>query len=239
MEEMFKRTLSLIGEENLAKIQKSNILLIGLGGVGGYVAEALIRAGIENITLIDGDIITNSNKNRQILALSSTIGKDKVEVAKNRLLDINPNAKIQSIKEFLIPENVAYIDFSKFDFIIDAIDYTPTKLSLIEKAHKEKINIISSMGTGNKLNYKDLKIDYIENTSVCPLAKKIRQELKKRGIKKLPVLFSTESPQKTNLKEDGKIIPSSISTIPAIAGLMIANYVITKIIKKWGILPLF
>lgn len=232
MNERFSRTISLIGEEKFKKLQDSNILLLGVGGVGGYVLEGLVRAGIENFTIVDKDTVAVSNLNRQIIATENTIGKDKVLVAKERAKSINKNAKITTIKEFITPENLAYIDFSKFNFVIDAIDFTPAKIAIIEKAKEENINIISSMGTGNKLHPELFEIRDISKTEVCPLAKKIRQELKKKNIKNVPVLFSRETPITKGITEDGKQVPASISTVPSIAGLLIANYVILKIIEK-------
>ena len=232
MNEAFSRTISLIGEENFNKLKNANILLIGVGGVGGYVLEALVRSGIEKITIIDGDNIAKSNLNRQIIATIDEIGKDKVEVAKTRAESINKNVKITAKKEFLTPENLAYTDFSHYDFVVDAIDFTPTKIAIIEKAKAQNINIISSMGTGNKLHPEKFSICDISKTETCPLAKKIRQELKKKNIKNVPVLFSRETPVTKGLSENGKQVPASIATIPSIAGLMIANYVILNLIEK-------
>lgn len=232
MKEEFSRTINLVGEEPFKKLQKANILLIGVGGVGGYVLEGLVRCGVKNITIIDGDIVAKSNLNRQIIATIDSIGKDKVEVAKCRAQSINKNVKITAIKQFLTPENLAYIDFSKFNFVIDAIDFTPAKLAIIKKAKEKNIPIISSMGTGNKLHPEMFEIKDISKTEVCPLAKKIRLELKKEKIKNVPVLFSKEQPKTKGNIENGKQVPASISTVPSVAGLMIANYVILKIIEN-------
>ena len=232
MKEEFSRTINLVGEEPFKKLQKTNILLIGVGGVGGYVLEGLVRCGVKNITIIDGDIVAKSNLNRQIIATIDSIGKDKVEVAKYRAESINKNVKITAIKQFLTPENLAYIDFSKFNFVIDAIDFTPAKLAIIKKAKEKNIPIISSMGTGNKLHPEMFEIKDISKTEVCPLAKKIRLELKKEKIKNVPVLFSKEQPKTKGNIENGKQVPASISTVPSVAGLMIANYVILKIIEN-------
>ena len=232
MSEKFSRTINLIGQDSFKKLESANILIVGLGGVGGYVLEGLVRAGIQNFTLIDGDTIATSNLNRQIISSVKNVGNDKVKAAKERALSINENANIIAKKEFLTPEKVAYMDFSKFDFVIDAIDNTPAKLAIIEKSINENIKIISSMGTGNKLHPELLKISDISKTEVCPLAKVIRQNLRKKRINHLPVLFSTENPVTTGTLENGKHVPASISTVPAVAGLMIANYVILKIIGK-------
>lgn len=232
MNEAFSRTISLIGKESFKKLQNANVLLVGVGGVGGYVLEGLVRSGVEKITIIDGDIVAKSNLNRQIIATIDVIEKNKVEVAKTRAENINKNAKITAKKEFLTPENLAYIDFSNFNFIVDAIDFTPAKLAIIQKAKEQNIPIISSMGTGNKLHPELFEIKDISKTEVCPLAKKIRLELKKKGIKNVPVLYSKEIPLTKGVNENGKQVPASIATVPSIAGLMIANYVIQKIIEK-------
>jgi len=229
--EVFSRTINLIGQENFEKLQKSNILLIGVGGVGSYVAEGLIRAGVGNMTIIDSDVVSKSNINRQIIALNNTVKRSKVKVAERRLLNINKYAKIETKKEYISPKNAADIDFSKYNFVIDAIDYVPGKTAIIKEAKNKKINVISCMGTGNKLHPEMFKIDDISKTSVCPLAKVMRKELSKMNITNVPVLYSTEEPSK-NLSTDGnKRVPSSISTVPSIAGLLIANYVINEIIK--------
>ena len=206
-------------------------MVIGLGGVGSFVAEALVRAGISNLTLVDSDVVDITNINRQLIALSSTVGQDKVEVAKQRYLQINDKAKIQSIKSFITPENVAYLEFSKFDYVIDAIDFVPGKLAIIEQAKKENVPIISCMGTGNKLNPTLFEICDISKTSVCPLAKNIRKQLKERGIQNVTVLYSKEQPISSNLVVNNKVVPASISTVPSVAGLLIANHVILNLIK--------
>lgn len=227
----FSRTINLIGENNFEKLQKANILLIGIGGVGGYVAEALIRAGVANLTIIDNDVVSESNINRQIIALINTIGRDKVEVAKERLNLINPNANIKTKKTFITPDNIDSIDMKSYDYVVDAIDFVPGKLAIIEKAKKSGIKIISCMGTGNKLHPEMLEIVDISKTTVCPLAKKVRQELTKLKIKDVPVLYSKESPVKSGIIENNKRVPSSISTVPSVAGLLIANKIILDLIK--------
>lgn len=232
MKEKFYRTIKLIGEESFEKLQKSKILLVGVGGVGGYVAEGLIRAGIGELTIVDKDVVAESNINRQIIALTNTVGRDKVEVAKERLLLINPDAKLTTLKQFITPDNIKELHIENYDYIVDAIDFVPAKLSLIESAKSHNINIISCMGTGNKIHPEKLEIADISKTSDCPLAKKIRQELSKRGIKGVKVLYSKENPIKTEIIEDGKRVPASISTVPPVAGLLIANEVILDLIKK-------
>ncbi len=254
MTDIFSRTKKLIGEHSFDLLNKSNVLLFGLGGVGSYIAEGLARAGLGNITIVDGDTISPSNINRQLIALHSTINQNKTDACETRMLDINPKIKIKKINNFITPENLEKIDFSNFDFIIDAIDTTKTKLAIIEKAKQNKTKIISCMGTGNKTCPELFKIVDISKTSVCPLARIIRKELSLKSIKNVPVLFSTETPVKNdlstfphcyenipnNIKEnnENKILercssknnpPASISTTPSIAGLLIANYVIKEL----------
>lgn len=227
MDNQFTRTESLIGKDSLEKLFKSRIAVFGIGGVGSYVIEALARAGIGALDLIDNDIINITNINRQLIALNSTIGEAKVEIAKKRILDINPNAQVTIYKKFFSPENSNEFDFSKYDYIIDAIDSVTGKIELIIKSQESKIPIISSMGTGNKLHPEMFEITDIYKTSVCPLAKVMRTELKKRGIKKLKVVYSKEIP----IKQTGQRIPTSISFVPATAGLIIAGEVINDLIQ--------
>ena len=222
----FERTKTLIGKDALEKLKNSRIAIFGIGGVGGYTAEALVRSGIGEIDLIDNDTINPTNLNRQIVALHSTIGQFKVDVMKNRALDINPNIKIHTHKTFFNDETIEQFNFSKYNYIVDAIDSTKSKLLLIETAKNLNIPIISSMGTGNKLDPTKFEITDISKTSVCPLARVIRIELKKRGIKNLKVLYSKEIPIKNNSRT-----PSSISFVPPSAGLIIASEVIKDIIN--------
>ena len=229
--ERFIRTENLIGKHNLQILQKSHVLVAGCGGVGGYVIEALARAGIGELTIIDNDVVSKSNINRQIIALESTVGKPKVEVMKQRLYDINPNIKVNAVQWFLTRENVSDITISQVDYVVDAIDNVTAKIALIQKAKSENKNVISCMGTGNKLDYTKFKIDDISRTSVCPLAKVMRKELKDRNIKGVKVLYSIENPVVAGLKEGNKVVPTSISFIPSIAGLMIAVEVIKDLMK--------
>lgn len=228
MFEEFSRTELLIGKNAMEKLKKSKVLVFGAGGVGGYALEALIRAGVGNVGIIDNDIVTLSNINRQIIALHSTIGQNKVDVTEKRLLDINPNAKITKYKLFYNENTKMEFDFSKYDYVIDAIDTVSSKLILIEECKKTKTPIISSMGTGNKLNPDMFFIADIYKTSVCPLARIMRYELKKRNVKKLKVLYSKEKPIKLN--KDNKTI-ASISFCPSTAGLLIASEVVRDLIK--------
>lgn len=212
---------------DIEKLQNANILLFGVGGVGSFVLEMLARSFIGNITIVDSDIVQKSNINRQLVAYQSTIGKKKVAVAKQRILDINENCNVICIDSFVLPENLANFEFSKYDYIIDAIDTVSTKIAIIEKAKKENIPVISSMGTGNKFHPEKFKIVDISKTNTCPLAKVMRYELRKRGINHVDVLFSDEIPVKTENN-----IPGSISYTPSLAGILIASYVINKIIEK-------
>ncbi len=234
MKEQFSRTAMLIGEESLEKLKNSRVAVFGVGGVGGYVVEALARTGVGNIDLIDNDTVSKSNINRQIIALSSTVGRLKTEVMKERILDINSDCKVNCINKFVLPENVDEFDFSLYDYVIDAIDTVSGKLAIIEKAYGEGIAVISSMGTGNKLDPTKFEIADINKTSVCPLARVMRYELKKRGVKKLKVLYSKEEPIRPRVEkknEKGKAVPASISFVPSAAGLIIGAEVIKDLIK--------
>lgn len=235
MNNQFLRTEMLIGKDAVEKLNNSRVAVFGVGGVGGYVVEALSRAGVGNIDIIDNDTISVSNLNRQIIALNSTIGKNKVDVLKARLLDINPNLKVETYKCFFTRN--AEFDFSKYDYVVDAIDTVVGKLELIIRAKSANVPIICSMGTGNKMNPTMFEVADISKTSVCPLAKVIRQELKKRRIKKVKVVYSKEIPLKPIVTEDmdvetkgGRIAPASNSFCPAVAGLIIASEVIKDLI---------
>ena len=224
MDEQFQREIMLIGKENLEKLKKSKVIIYGIGGVGSFVCEALARAGIENLILVDYDKIEITNLNRQIHALHSTIGKQKTEAMKNRILDINPKAKKETKEkeEELINETINYV--------IDCVDTITTKLKLIETAKRKNIPIISSMGTGNKLDPTKFEITDIYKTTVCPLAKVMRKELKKRNIKNLKVVYSKEEPI-TQIENQEKRTPASISFVPSVAGLIIASEVVKDILK--------
>lgn len=235
MNNQFLRTEMLIGKDAVEKLNNSRVAVFGVGGVGGYVVEALSRAGVGNIDIIDNDTISVSNLNRQIIALNSTVGKNKVDVLKARLLDINPNLKVETYKCFFT-RNTEF-DFSKYDYVVDAIDTVVGKLELIIRAKSANVPIICSMGTGNKMNPTMFEVADISKTSVCPLAKVIRQELKKRRIKKVKVVYSKEMPLKPIVAEDmnvetkgGRIAPASNSFCPAVAGLIIASEVIKDLI---------
>lgn len=224
----------LIGKDALATLSKMRVAVFGAGGVGGYVIEALARSGVGAIDVIDNDTVSESNLNRQIIALTSTIGRLKTETVRKRVLDINPDCSVTCFETFVLPENINKFDFSVYDYIVDAIDTVSGKIAIIEKAHSEGIPVISSMGTGNKLDPTKFRITDINKTSVCPLARVMRYELKKRGIKKLKVLFSEEEPIKINSEEkiNGKVPPGSISFVPSVAGLIIGGEVIKDLIKN-------
>lgn len=230
---LFKRTEMVIGEEALKKLNNTNILVVGIGGVGGYVVEALVRTGIGKITLIDNDVVSETNINRQIIASTKTLGKLKVDAMEERIKDINPDISVKKFNLFLTEENIKQLDIKKYDYVIDAIDTVSSKLALIEQCKKENINIISSMGTGNKLDPSKLEITDISKTSVCPLARVIRYELRKRNINYLTVCYSKEEPIKTIMKDEQtkKHIPGSIAFVPSVAGLLIAGKVINDLIK--------
>ncbi|WP_027090596.1 tRNA threonylcarbamoyladenosine dehydratase [Thomasclavelia saccharogumia] len=225
--EQFARIVKMTNQEWLENLQTKKVAVFGLGGVGSYVVEALVRNGIGEIVLVDHDKIDITNLNRQIYALHSTLGMNKVDVAKARCLDINPNLKITTYQQFYLPDQGMEEIFSDCDFVVDAVDTVKAKIALIENCHKLKIRIISSMGTGNKLKPECFEITDIFKTSVCPLARVMRRELKIRGIKKCPVLYSKEQPQKV-----ADATPGSVSFVPSVAGLMIAGYVIKELVKE-------
>lgn len=232
----FSRTELLIGTEGVEKLHKSKVAIFGIGGVGSFVVEGLVRAGVENFILVDDDKVCLSNLNRQIIATHKTIGKYKVEAAKERILEINPNAKVETIQEFFMPESKEILD-KTVDYIIDCVDTVTAKIELVIRANKLNIPIISSMGTGNKLNPTKFEVTDIYKTSVCPLANVMRKELKAREIKSLKVVYSKEEPIKPYdiCQPDArakKQVPGSISFVPSVAGLIIAGEVIKDIINK-------
>lgn len=222
----FSRTERLIGTDNLEKLKNKNIIIFGLGGVGSYVAEALARSGVGKMTVVDKDTVDITNINRQLYALHSTIGKDKAQVAKERILDINPDCQVTPIVKMYLPEIADEFNLARYDYIIDAIDNVTAKIDLAIKSQELNIPIIASMGTGNKLDPTAFKITDIYKTDTCPLCRVMRKELKARNVKKLKVLYSTEIP-----KNDGERTPASISYVPSVAGLIIAGEVIKDLIK--------
>ena len=233
----FSRTELLIGKENVEKLHRAKVAIFGIGGVGSYVVEALARSGIENFILIDNDVVSLTNINRQLVATHKTIGKYKVDIAKERILEINPDAKIDIRKEFFTPETEDFFDES-ISYVVDAIDTVTSKLEIIERAKKHNIPVISSMGTGNKLDPTRFEVTDITKTSVCPLAKVMRREIKARGVKNVKVVYSKEEPRvpkqevMEEIREDSnkKSIPASISFVPSVAGLIIAGEVIKDLI---------
>lgn len=214
----FSRMDRLIGEDAAKRIARSSVIIFGLGGVGSYIAEALARCGTGAITLVDGDKVDITNINRQLYALHSTVGLMKTAVAKDRITDINPACRVERIDKMYLPENSGEFDLSGYDCIIDAVDCVSAKIDLAQKAEQLGIHIISVMGTGNKLNPAGFEVSDIYKTSVCPLCRVMRRELKKRGVKSLKTIYSREEP-----KTDGERSPASIAFVPAAAGLLAAS----------------
>ena len=229
MDNRFLRTASLIGEAAVEKLSKSKILLFGLGGVGSFVAEALVRSGVGEIDIYDNDTVDITNINRQLIALESTVGRLKTEVTAERMKEINPSVKVYEHHVFVTPEVIENTDFSKFDYVIDAIDNVTAKIAICQKARENGKSVISAMGAGNKLDPTLFEIAPIEKTSVCPLARVMRLELKKRNIKGVKAAFSKE-PAKKNEKSERT--PASIAFVPSVMGLVIAAEVVKDIINK-------
>ncbi len=228
----FSRTEMLIGKEGVERLKHAKVAVFGIGGVGGYVCEALVRSGLGEIHLIDNDRVSESNLNRQIIALRSTIGRLKTEVMAERLKDINPDVEIVRHDLFYLPETAEEFDFKQYDYVVDAIDTVSGKISLIERAKQNGTPIISAMGAGNKLDPTAFEVADIAKTSVCPLARVMRRELKKRGIEHVKVVYSKEEPKRTEAEaENGKTPPGSIAFVPSVAGLVIASEVIKDLLK--------
>ena len=238
MKEELLRTAMLLGEEAVEKLQKARVAVFGIGGVGGYTLEALARAGIGALDLIDSDTVSRSNINRQILATQSTVGMPKVEAGKKRVLDINPDCVVRTWEIFYTPETADQFDFTQYDYIVDAIDTVTGKLQLIQRAHECGTPIISCMGTGNKLDASAFEVSDISKTTMCPLARIMRKELGKRGIKHLKVVYSQEEAlTPTGWEEEAKAlgkrqIPGSVSFVPGAAGLILAGEVIQDLAAK-------
>ena len=234
MKSQFIRTARLIGEEAVNALETKNVCIFGIGGVGSFAAEALCRAGVGALTLIDGDTVAESNLNRQLIALHSTIGQAKVDVMKARMADINPDARVTALHMFYDENTADRIDLTQFDYVVDAIDSVPSKLMLIRRCHALNVPLISCMGTGNKLDPSKLVITDIAKTSVCPLARVVRRELRKSGILHHTVLYSTEIPRKPLFEdESGRSSPASIAFVPSAAGLMIAGHVVRALIAPY------
>lgn len=228
---IFDRSEVLLGADALTTLKNSHVAVFGVGGVGSYTIEALVRGGIGKLSVFDGDVVSETNINRQLVATTKTVGKDKVEIAKNHVLDVNPEITIRANKMFFSQENADSIDFTEFDYVVDAIDTVSSKLLLIEKSKAAGVPIISCMGAGNKLDPTRFEVADISKTSVCPLAKVMRYELKKRGITKVKVVYSKEEPIKHGISENGRPLPGSVSFVPSVAGLIIAGEVIKDLIK--------
>jgi len=238
-ENWYSRTEILLGSEGIERLQNARVAVFGIGGVGGHAVEALARSGIGALDLVDHDTISLTNINRQMVALHSTVGKYKVDVMKDRVLDINPKIQVTVHKCFYLPETAGEFDFTEYDYVVDCIDTVTGKLQLIEAAKTAGVPVISSMGAGNKLNPEGFRVTDISKTSVCPLAKVMRRELKKRNIKNVKVVYSTEEPVEAKVqtreqelaKEQNprKSIPGSIAFVPSVAGLMLAGEVVKDI----------
>lgn len=234
MENQWIRTELLLGEEAVEQLKKSHVAVFGVGGVGGYVVEALARTGVGTFDLIDRDTVSVSNINRQIIATHSTVGRVKVEVMKERILEINPEAEVHIHKCFFLPENASEFDFSKYSYVVDAVDTVTAKIQLVIQAQKAGVPIISSMGAGNKLDPSKFEVTDIYKTSVCPLARVMRRELKKRDVKHLKVVYSTEKALEPKFdlseKEGRRAVPGSVAFVPSAAGLIAAGEVINDLI---------
>ena len=243
----FARFSMMVGEDGIEKLRNSRVIVFGVGGVGSYTVEALARSGVGHITMVDFDEISESNINRQLHSLRSTIGKSKIDVMKDRILDINPDCKVELVKRLVYDDIDEVLGNNKYDFVVDAIDVIGSKINLIEYCVKNNINIISSMGFGNKMHPEMIEIAKIKNTSVCPMARTIRNILKKKGITNVPVAFSKEIPVQPNkselfkeelpteFRENNKIprktTPGSNSFVPGTAGLVLASYVVRKLLE--------
>lgn len=241
MREEFIRTALITGEKAVEKLSQSTVAIFGIGGVGGYVAEALARAGVGKFVLVDNDRVAPSNINRQIIALHSTVGRLKAEVMKERILDINPLAEVRRIDAFYLPENADEFDFSEYSYAVDAVDTVTAKIDIVMRAQAAGVPVISCMGAGNKLDPTAFRVADIFSTSVCPLARVMRSELKKRGVKALKVVYSTEKPLSPVLPEGTqpdpasahrRQTPGSISFVPSVAGLIAAGEVIKDLISS-------
>lgn len=253
MLDQFSRTELLLGEDGMARLYKARVAVFGIGGVGGYTVEALARSGVGTLDLIDDDLVCLTNINRQIVATHKTVGQSKVDVAKQRVLEINPNAAVHTYKIFYMPDTAAQFDFSQYDYIVDAIDTVTGKLELVEQAQKAGVPMISSMGAGNKMDASAFEVADIHETSICPLARAMRRELKKRGIARLKVVYSKEPAMTPH--DDGAIschthcicppdtgrkctqrrqVPGSNAFVPAVAGLIMAGEVIKDLSRMSG-----
>ncbi|MGO1041428.1 tRNA threonylcarbamoyladenosine dehydratase [Clostridioides difficile] len=228
------RTSFLVGDDGIEKLKNSNVIVFGVGGVGSFTVEALARAGVGNLTIVDFDDVDITNINRQIPALHSTVGKYKVDVMEERILDINPNINIKKIRNLYNKDTSSEILTEKYDYVVDAIDMVSSKIHLIETCEKKGLKIISSMGMGNKLDPTKIVVTDIHKTSTCPLAKVMRKELRDRGIKKLKVVYSTEQPieLKKKVMNGKKVTPGSVSFVPSVGGLVIASVIVNELLGQ-------
>ena len=231
--EQFSRTAYVYGEGSIEKLNNAKVAVFGVGGVGGYLCEALARAGVGAIDIFDRDTVSVSNINRQIIALHSTVGEPKVEVMKRRILDINPDCRVTANNVFYLPENADDYDLSKYDYIADAVDTVSAKLEIVDRARAAGVKVISAMGAGNKTDPCAFEVADISKTEVCPLARVMRRELKARGINHLKVVYSKEQPRKSGETDavTGKSIPGSLSFVPSVMGLIMAGEIINDLVK--------
>ncbi len=238
MEDFYSRTAMLLGKEAIKMLSEARVAVFGIGGVGGYVVEALVRAGVGAIDLVDNDEVCRSNLNRQIIATTSTLGMSKVDAMEARIKDIHPECIVRKNQCFYLPETAGQFDFTQYSYVVDAIDTVTGKIQLVMQAKEAGVPIISSMGTGNKLNPTELEVEDIYKTSVCPLAKVMRRELKKRGVEKLKVVYSKEEPRtpfvvaEKEENEKRRATPGSVSFVPSVAGLIIASEVIKDLVGE-------
>lgn len=233
-ESQFSRTELLLGEKSVENLAKKRIAVFGAGGVGGFVCEGLVRAGVGSLDIIDKDTVALSNINRQLIALHSTVGMNKVDVLEKRLKDINPNLVLRKYKCFFLPETSDSFDFREYDYVVDAIDTVTGKIELVLKAKEAGVPVISAMGAGNKLDPTAFQVADIYKTSVCPLARVMRRELKKRGIEKLKVVYSKEEPLKPDFAEGEEVVPGSVSFVPSVMGLIIAGEIVKDLTSETG-----
>lgn len=240
-QEKFSRTERLLGREAMERLSKARVAVFGIGGVGGHVVEALARSGVGFLDIIDNDIVCESNINRQLIATTKTIGRYKTEVMKERILEINPEAQVKEYRCFFLPENQQEFDFTKYSCVVDAVDTVTAKVALVMAAREANVPVISSMGAGNKLNPTAFEVADLYETSVCPLAKVMRRELKKRGVQSLKVVYSKEEPLKPLDGEADetlcagirqKAVPGSVAFVPSVAGLIIAGEVIKDLVRE-------
>ncbi len=235
MSETFIRTELLLGEEGVKTLQDAKVAIFGIGGVGGYVAEALARSGVGSFVLVDKDVVSVSNINRQIIATTKTVGRSKAQLMKERILEINPKAQVEVRECFFLPENAEEFEFASYSYVVDAVDTVTAKLELIQRAKNAGVPVISSMGAGNKLDPTRFEVADIYETSVCPLARVMRRELKKKKIEQLKVVYSREEalvPKKILSDESKRVIPGSVAFVPSVAGLILAGEVVKDLVNE-------